>query len=360
MTNHNYVIIMAGGIGSRFWPMSRAAYPKQFHDILGTGKTLLQQTAERFEGVCPQENIYIVTNKDYYQLCKDQLPFLTDDQILLEPVARNTAPCVAYACYKIGKKDPDANIVVSPSDHVILKEEEFKRTILKGLQATAESPILLTLGIKPSRPDTGYGYIQFKEQTEPSGINKVKTFTEKPILELAKQFLESGDFVWNAGIFLWNVQTILKAFSEHLPDIYEVFDEGKDIYYTTNENEFITTAYTQCRNISIDYGIMEKSNNVFTLLSDFGWSDLGTWKSLYETCDKDENQNVVDGNVMLYNTTNCLIKSTEKNKLLVVNGLDNFIVALSGDIVMVCQKDQGQMVKQFVSDAKVNKDKRFT
>jgi len=213
MTAHNYVIIMAGGIGSRFWPMSRAAYPKQFHDILGTGKTLLQQTAERFEGICPKENIYIVTNKDYYQLCKEQLPFLSDDQILLEPVARNTAPCVAYACYKIAQKDPQANIVVSPSDHVILKEEEFKRTILQGLEATAQSPILLTLGIKPSRPDTGYGYIQFREGTENGGINKVKTFTEKPILELAEQFIKSGDFVWNAGIFIWNVQSILTDFN---------------------------------------------------------------------------------------------------------------------------------------------------
>jgi len=360
MTAHNYVIIMAGGIGSRFWPMSRASFPKQFHDILGTGKTLLQQTAERFDGVCPPENIYIVTNKDYYQLCKDQLPFLTDDQILLEPVARNTAPCVAYACYKIAQKDAEANIVVSPSDHVILKEEEFKRTILKGLAATAASPLLLTLGIKPSRPDTGYGYIQFFEKTEASGINKVKTFTEKPILELAKQFLASGDFVWNAGIFLWNVQAILAAFSEHLPDIYEVFEEGKALYYTENENEFISTAYSQCRNISIDYGIMEKSNNVYTLLSEFGWSDLGTWKSLYETCDKDNNSNVVDGNTLLYNTTNCIVKSTEKDKLVVVSGLDNFIVSVSGDVVMVCGKDDEQMVKQFVADAKATKDKRFT
>lgn len=357
---HNYVVIMAGGIGSRFWPMSRAAYPKQFHDILGTGKTLIQQTAERFEGICPQENVYIVTNKDYYHLCKEQLPWLTDDQILLEPVARNTAPCIAYACYKIALKDPEANIVVSPSDHVILKEVEFQNTIRKGLVATEKSSILLTLGIKPSRPDTGYGYIQFLEKEEADGTHKVKTFTEKPQLEIAEQFLRSGDFVWNAGIFIWNAQSIVKAFAEHLSDVFDIFEEGRELYFTPEENQFISTAYAQCRNISIDYGIMEKSPEVFTLLSDFGWSDLGTWKSLYEICDKDNNFNVVDANAMLYNTSNCIIKSTEKDKLIVINGLDNYIVSVSGDVVMICNKDEEQMVKEFVAEAKATKDRRFS
>jgi mannose-1-phosphate guanylyltransferase len=360
MIAHNYVIIMAGGIGSRFWPMSRSNFPKQFHDILGTGKTLLQQTAERFEGICPKENIYIVTNKDYYGLCKEQLPYLADDQILLEPVARNTAPCIAYACYKIASKDPKANVVISPSDHVILKEEEFRRIITKGLEATQDNDILLTLGIKPHRPDTGYGYIQFHDEETPFGVMKVKTFTEKPKLDLAIEFLKSGDFVWNAGIFLWNVQAFLRAFKVNLPEMYELFEEGKETYYTPSERAFIDVAYSQCKSISIDYGIMEKSNNVYTMLSEFGWSDLGTWKSLYEICDKDNNGNVVDGNTMLYKTTNSIIKSTEKDKLVVVQGLDNYIISVSGDVVMICNKDEEQMVKEFVSDAKSSKEKRFS
>lgn len=348
--NHTYVIIMAGGVGTRFWPFSRTSYPKQFHDVLGTGRTLLQQTADRFEGVCPTENIFIVTSSLYKDLCQQQIPQLTDDQVLCEPIARNTAPCIAYACYKIAQRDPEANIVVAPADHIILKEEEFKRTIQTALDATNGQDILVTLGIQPSRPDTGYGYIQYIPESE-SQIKKVKTFTEKPHLELAQQFLESGEFVWNAGIFVWNVQAIITAFQTHLPEIAEIFEEGNDAYYTDREEAFIDKAYSLTKSISIDNGVMEKAHNVFVVLSDFGWSDLGTWKSLYEVSDKNEDFNVIDGHIMLYDTKNCIIK-TPKDRLVVVNGLDGYIVAEYDNVLMICRKEEEQKVKNFVADAK--------
>lgn len=348
---------MAGGIGSRFWPMSRTNFPKQFHDILGTGKTLIQQTADRFSGLCPDENVYVVTNRDYRSLVQEQLPFLSPDQILCEPMGRNTAPCVAYAAYKIKKQNPDANIVVSPADHIITNEEGFRSVIANALQHTAKEDILVTLGIHPSRPDTGYGYIQYHEGAE--DLKKVKTFTEKPHLELAKQFLESGEFVWNSGIFVWNVKAITKAFEEYLGDMAEIFQEIDADYYSQNEQAAIDKAYSMCKSISLDYGIMEKSNNVYVLLADFGWSDLGTWKSLYELAPRyDEKGNVTDGNVMVYDTTNSIIK-VSAGKMLVVHGLDNFIIAESQDVIMICPKDDEQKVKDFVADAKANKEKKF-
>lgn len=347
--HNNYVIIMAGGVGTRFWPFSRTNNPKQFHDVLGTGKTLLQQTAERFQGVCPQENMYVVTSEEYEALVKEQLPFLSDDQILKEPVRRNTAPCVAYACYKIASKNPDANVVVAPADHIILKEHTFAETVKIALGATARENILVTLGINPSRPDTGYGYIQFIPGK--MMLKKVKTFTEKPKLEIAQKFLESGDFVWNAGIFVWNVQAILKAFEAFLPETAEVFAEGNRFYYTPQEATFVTKAYSLCKSISIDNGIMEKAANVHVVLSDFGWSDLGTWKSLYEVSPKDSNQNVTDGNILLYDTENSIIK-TPKERLVVVQGLDGFIVAEYDNVLLICRKDEEQRVKDFVAEAK--------
>ena len=262
--NHTYVIIMAGGVGTRFWPFSRTSYPKQFHDVLGTGRTLLQQTADRFEGVCPTANIYIVTSDKYKDLCQQQLPQLTDDQVLCEPVARNTAPCIAYACYKIKQRDPEASIVVAPADHIILKEEAFRHTIRTALATTAGQDVLVTLGIQPSRPDTGYGYIQYLPQGE-GAVKKVKTFTEKPHLELAEQFVESGEFVWNAGIFVWNVQAICRAFEQFLPETAEIFAEGESLYYTDREQAFINKAYSLCKSISIDNGVMEKADNVFVV-----------------------------------------------------------------------------------------------
>lgn len=348
--NHTYVIIMAGGVGTRFWPFSRTTYPKQFHDVLGTGRTLLQQTADRFEGICLPENIYIVTSDKYKDLCQEQLPYLADNQVLCEPIARNTAPCIAYACYKIAQQDPDANVVVAPADHIILKEEQFRQTIRVALEATQAQDILVTLGIQPSRPDTGYGYIQYiPEDNTP--IKKVKTFTEKPQLELAKQFLESGEFVWNAGIFVWNVQSIAKAFSEYLNEIAEIFEEGRSAYYTSHEMAFIEKAYSLSKSISIDNGIMEKAANVYVVLSDFGWSDLGTWKSLYEVSEKDSHQNAIDGRVMLYNTQNCIIK-TPKDRLVTISGLDGYIVAEYDNVLLICRKDEEQKVKEFVADAK--------
>ncbi|WP_266362739.1 mannose-1-phosphate guanylyltransferase [Tellurirhabdus rosea] len=345
-----YVVIMAGGVGTRFWPFSRTSNPKQFHDVLGTGKTLLQQTAERFDGICTPDHIYIVTSAEYKDLVKEQLPFLTDEQILLEPVRRNTAPCIGYACYKIAAKDPQANIVVAPADHIILKEDAFRERIRVALAATAEADILVTLGIQPSRPDTGYGYIQYMTDSE-GEVKKVKTFTEKPHLELAQQFLDSGEFVWNAGIFVWNAQAILRAFEKHLPEMAELFEEGNELYYSETEQPFINRAYTHCRSISIDNGVMEKADNVYVVLSEFGWSDLGTWKSLYEVSGKDRNENVIDGRVMLYDTTNCIIK-TPKERLVVVNGLDGYIVAEYDNVLLICRKDEEQKVKDFVSDAK--------
>jgi mannose-1-phosphate guanylyltransferase len=357
MNKDYYVVIMAGGIGSRFWPFSREKFPKQFHDVLGTGKSLLQQTAERYFNILPKENILVVTNKIYADLVKQQLPFMKDEQILSEPIARNTAPCVAYACYKIKQSNPNATMVVAPSDHVILKENEFESTIKIAMDAAAKSDKLITLGIKPSRPDTGYGYIQYIEENT-DRIKKVKTFTEKPQLELAQKFLESGDFVWNAGIFIWNVNAIITNFQKHLPEMAEIFEEGSGKYWSKEEENFIGTAYSQCKNVSIDIGIMEKAEEVFVMLSDFGWSDLGTWKSLYELSNKDENSNVIEGNTMLYDVKNCIVK-VPKEKLVVVEGLEDFIIAEFNDVLMICKKDHEQRVKDFVSDTKNKKDSKF-
>lgn len=346
---NTYVIIMAGGIGTRFWPFSRSNYPKQFHDVLGTGKSLLQQTVARFDGLCPIENIYIVTGSEYKDLVKQQVPSLNDDQILLEPYRRNTAPCIAYACYKIGAANPDANIVVAPADHIILKEDLFRDTIRVALGATRNEDILLTLGIQPSRPDTGYGYIQYIPDKRT--VKKVKTFTEKPHLELAVKFIESGDFVWNAGLFVWNVKAIKKALQRYMPETAEIFEDCEDAFFTENEPSFIGKAYTHCRSVSIDNGIMEKADNVHVVLSDFGWSDLGTWKSLYELSEKDVNQNVTDGNLLLHNTRDCIIK-TPKDTLVVINGLEGFIVAEHDGVLLICKKEDEQRVKEFVSEAK--------
>jgi mannose-1-phosphate guanylyltransferase len=357
MQKSQYAIIMAGGIGSRFWPFSRAKYPKQFHDVLGTGKSLLQQTVSRLESTVAHENIIVVTNQDYMGLVKEQLPFLNDHQILGEPVGRNTAPCIAYACYKIYQKNKQANVIVLPSDHIIREEKKFADTLKIALEATASSDLLVTLGIKPTRPDTGYGYIQFIEDKKQK-IKKVKTFTEKPALDLAKVFLDSGDFLWNSGIFVWNVSSVLKAFAEYMPDMAETFSEGNGTYWTDGEKDFITKAYSQCRNISIDYGILEKAPNVYVVPSDFGWSDLGTWKSLYDNSDKNENGNVIDANAMTYETTNCIIKMP-KDKLVVVEGLEDYIVAEYDGVLMICRKDREQRVKDFVADAKANKGTKF-
>ena len=362
MNKDNFCIIMAGGVGARFWPMSRMAHPKQFIDILGTGETLIQKTVKRFEKICHTQNIYIVTNEQYKDLVLEQNPQLSEQQVICEPYRRNTAPCIAYANYKIRKINPDANIVVAPSDHIIHDEVEFLRVIGNALEAASESESLFTLGITPSRPDTGYGYIQFDENNAMNtkkSIYKVKTFTEKPVLEMAVQFLQSGDFLWNSGIFVWNLKTIDKAFREFLPDIYEQFDKGNDIYNTINEKSFIKKTYEVCKSISIDYGIMEKAQNVYVLAADFGWSDLGTWGSLHDIRHKDENKNAITGKlVKTYDTKNSII-SVPKDKLVVIQGLDDYIVVEKDNVLLICKKQDEQMIRQFVNDIQADMGEKY-
>ena len=341
---------MAGGIGSRFWPMSTAEKPKQFLDILGVGKTLLQQTFERFATICPKENIFIVTNQQYQGLVSEQLQ-ISDEQIIAEPRRRNTAPCIAYASYKIAQLNPDANLVVAPSDHLILKEDSFRDIINLAFKKSSAEDCLITLGIKPSRPDTGYGYIQFMEAAKEESplIKKVKTFTEKPDHRLAREFLASGDFYWNSGIFIWSLKSILAAMDTLLPEVSSLFKEGVDKYNTPEENGFIEKAYQQCKNISIDYGIMEKANNVFVVLSDFGWSDLGTWGSLYDNLSKNGNNNAVLGKqVFLYDSSNCIVNIPDE-KLVILQGLDDYIVVESNNTLLVCKKEDEQKIKEMVS-----------
>ena len=352
---------MAGGIGSRFWPMSRNNHPKQFLDILGTGKTLIQQTFDRFINICPPENIYIVTSEAYVDLVKKQLPGINPEQILAEPYSKNTAPCVAYASYKILKKNPEANIIVAPSDHIITDETGFVNTALKGLLFAAQKDCLLTLGIRPHRPDTGYGYIQFipDETAEAGQCLKVKTFTEKPDHDLAVQFIKSGEFLWNAGIFIWNVNSIVKALAKYLPEMNQLFEEGLEAMDTPDEKKYIQNAYSLCTNISIDFGVMEKAQNVYVLNSDFGWSDLGTYGSLYEHIRQDEHQNAVVGkHVMLYDTKNCIV-NVPKNKLVVLQGLNDYIVIESDNVLLICRKKDEQQIRQFVNDAKLNMGEKF-
>lgn len=348
---------MAGGIGSRFWPMSRTAHPKQFLDILGTGETLIQQTYNRLLHICPKENIYIVTNEMYKTLIFEQLKDLTEEQVLCEPSRKNTAPCIAYANFKIAKKNPNANIFVAPADHLILKETEFVRIVNLALDYTSKNDCLLTLGITPTRPDTGYGYIQFIEADKV--VKKVKTFTEKPDLALAKQFVESGDFAWNSGMFLWSLKSIQKAYETYLPSIYQLFNEAKDKLDTANENDAIFTIYNSCKNTSIDYGVMEKSKNVHVISADIGWSDLGTWGSIYTHLAHDENKNAVVGkNVMLYDAKNNIVNVPNK-KLVVLQGLSDYIVVESDNILLVCKKEEEQKIKQFVNDIKLSKSEKY-
>ena len=308
---------------------------------------MLQQTAERFEGIVAPENMYVVTSEEFAGIVQEQLPFLSPDQILKEPNRKNTAPCIAYAAYKISKKHPKAKLIVAPADHVILKEEAFKARVHEALEA-AKEPVLVTLGIVPTRPDTGYGYIQYQESSETA--KSVKTFTEKPNVELAQAFLESGDYVWNAGLFVFAIPTFKHELTKHLSRLAEQFEEGRAFYYTEEEPDFIRKVYAVCKSISMDNGVMEKAREVKVILADIGWSDLGTWKSLHEINEKDELQNAVDANVMLYETSDCIIKAP-KDKLVVIHGLSNYIVAEHGNVLMICPKDQEQQVKQFVEDA---------
>lgn len=360
--NNTYCVIMAGGIGSRFWPLSKSNMPKQFLDILGTGRTFIQQTYDRFTKICPDENFYVVTSIDYKDLVMKQLPELREDQVLLEPLRRNTAPCIAYACYKIQTINPEANIIVAPSDHHIQQVDIFLEQVKKGLEFVSKNDALLTLGITPCRPETGYGYIQIETkeiENESENLHKVKTFTEKPDLQLAKIFLESGEFFWNSGIFIWSLPSILKAFETHLSSVSDLFRKGTKLYGTADEIPFLNKTYSECQNVSIDYGIMEKAGNVYVLCSDFGWSDLGTWGSLYESSNKDIQGNAVSGkNAMLYNSKNCIV-NMPTDKLVVLNGLDGYIVVESEGILLICKREDEQQIRQFVNDVRMNKGEEF-
>ena len=352
MNKHHYVAIMAGGIGSRFWPMSRTNYPKQFLDILGTGKTLIQQTFERYSRVVPEENIYVVTSNEYVPLVRKQLPQIAEENILSEPFRKNTAPCLAYISFKLMKKDPKACMVAAPADHLILEIDDFVRTTLSALNFVDHLNAFVTLGITPTYPNTGYGYIQHDTIEAAPGVFKVKTFTEKPNLELAKTFIASGDFLWNAGIFFWKVKNILTAFEKYLPEMYEVFAAEKDKFNTKEEATVINEIYPQCSNISIDFGIMEKADNVYVIPASFGWSDLGTWNSAWENMAKDHLENAIAGKkVISIDASKCMVHVPD-TKLIVLQGLENFIVVDTKDVLLICKKEKEQEIKDYLAEVK--------
>ncbi|MBD5224609.1 MAG: mannose-1-phosphate guanylyltransferase [Bacteroidales bacterium] len=346
---HRYCVIMCGGIGSRFWPYSRSSRPKQFIDFLGTGRTLLQMSVDRILPLVPKENIIIVTNEQYAPLVREQLPELTDDQILLEPARRNTAPCIAWAMYHIAARDPEASVIVAPSDHIITRENLFIESIGRGFEFVEENDALLTLGIKPTRPETGYGYIQIGRHID-GDFYSVKTFTEKPRRELAEVFVETGEFFWNSGIFLWRVPTIIRELRNNAPDVAGVFDRGIDMIGTPRELEFINENFPGCMSISIDFAVMEKAKNVYVECVEFGWNDLGTWSALYDTSPKNRDANVTQNcNVLAYNSTGNIF-AVNGEKLIVVDGLKDYIIADAGDVLLICPKAEEQRIKQMVND----------
>ncbi len=350
---------MAGGIGSRFWPMSRQDYPKQFLDILNTGKTLIQWTFDRFTNFIPVENIFVVTSQEYSAIVREQLPGLPPANILGEPSRKNTAPCIAYISFKLQQSDPLASLIVAPADHLILDPKGFNKVCLEALSFVNKHNAFITLGIKPTYPNTGYGYIQHEQQSVSDNVYKVKTFTEKPNLELAKTFLASGDFLWNAGIFVWQVKNIILSFEKYLPEIYEVFTADKDKFNTPEEKAALDHIYPLCTNISIDFGIMEKADNVYVIPSSFGWSDLGTWNSAYENLPKDYLDNAVAGNnVVVIDSTHCMVKAPN-DKLLLLQGLDDFIVVDTDDVLLICKRDKEQEIKEYVAEVKRNKGDQY-
>jgi mannose-1-phosphate guanylyltransferase len=360
MSKHHHVVIMAGGIGSRFWPMSRSNKPKQFLDVLGLGKTLIQLTYERFAGFIPKENIWVVTNKNYKALVQEQLPDILPECILSEPVGRNTAPCIAYAAFRIQQLNPKARIVVASSDHLILNSDMFRRNIELALDISAKEEVIMTLGIQPTRPDTGYGYIQFMDQPGvEKGYNKVKTFTEKPTFEIAQSFLQSGDFLWNSGIFIFSVKTIFKSFERFMPELFELFSGIKKNLNTDTEETSIKAVYDRCKNISIDNGVMEHADNVFVIPGHFGWSDLGTWVSLYQEHEKDYLGNAVYGKGMVYNSSNNIIRVENPNKLVLVEGLENYIVVDTDNVLLISRMQAEQRIKEFVSDVRDGQGEDF-
>jgi mannose-1-phosphate guanylyltransferase len=359
---NQYCIIMAGGVGTRFWPMSTTSHPKQFLDILGTGRTLIQQTFDRFKDLCPPENIYVVTSEIYETLVAEQLPLIPKANILTEPTRRNTAPCVAYASYKIHKLNPHAITVVAPSDHLIIKEDVFIKAIKSCFAKAKSEDCLVTLGIKPTRPDTGYGYIQFVNETskeKDKRIYKVKTFTEKPDHDMAKFFMESGDFLWNSGIFIWSTKSVIKSLEQNDPELATVFKDGEEFYNTPQEKDFIKKAYNVCKNISIDYSLLEKAKNVYVRSSLIGWSDLGTYGSLFNHIKHDKGNNALVGkNIIQYDCKDCIVH-VPKDKLVVIQGLEDYIVVESDGVLMICKKQDEQQIRNFVNDVKVQKGDKF-
>ncbi|WP_276091074.1 mannose-1-phosphate guanylyltransferase [Pedobacter sp. JY14-1] len=350
MTNpNNYVLIMAGGVGSRFWPKSRNNYPKQFLDILGIGKSLLQLTYDRFLKLCPAENIFIVTNAQYEKIILQQLDGISASQLICEPSRNNTAPCIAYASFKLHGLNPEANVVVAPSDHFILYQDTFIEKVEQALKFTDKNEALVTLGITPTRPDTGYGYIKYENEAQ-NGVHKVIQFKEKPTLAKAKEFLAEGNYVWNAGIFIWKVRSLISALEKHCTIIHTLFEKGSSVYNTDQERAFIDKYYPTSPNISIDYAIMEQADNVYTIPAEFGWSDLGTWASLYEAAPKNTDNNVVASKqISLKDTTNSIIH-INNDKLAVIRGLDNFIVVDEGNALLIYPKSQEQEIKEVVKE----------
>lgn len=356
---NNYVAILAGGIGSRFWPQSRQKLPKQFLDLLGTGRSLLQWTVNRFADVCPKENIYIITHTSYLNLVKQHLPDLPEENIVCEPSRKNTAPAAAYIAHKIHKINPDANLIISPADHLIMDENAFRRIAFEALDFVSRNDALLTLGIKPTRPDTGYGYIQYAPDEITNDVHRVKTFTEKPNLDLARTFLKSGDFLWNSGIFVWKISVFLTALREYMPELYDVFASADDIINTDKEKSRMEHIYMQCTNVSIDYGIMEKASNVYVIPANFGWSDLGTWESIYEYSDKDYLDNAVYGkNVIVMDASNCMIKAPD-DKLVILQGMEHFIIIDTDDVLLICERNQEQQIKEYLAEVKRFKGEKY-
>lgn len=350
---NNNVVIMAGGVGSRFWPMSTPECPKQFIDVLGCGKTIIQMTYERFRGICPPENFWVVTSAKYASIVKEQLPEIPESNILLEPCRRNTAPCIAYVSWRIKTKNPNANLVVTPSDHIVADTDTFRNVISSALDFTASTDAIVTVGIKPSRPETGYGYIQADlscSSPRNKNIFRVDNFKEKPSLEVAKEYIKSGEFFWNAGIFVWSVKTVVNALRVYQPALSSIFEGIQSCYGTPSEQETINRVFPTCENISVDYAIMEKAEEIFVYPADFGWSDLGTWGSLHMLAKQDEyKNNVIGDNIRLYDTRNCIVHAVGAKKV-VVQGLDSCIVAEKDGVLLICKLSEEQRIRQFSED----------
>lgn len=357
MSNNIHIVIMAGGSGTRFWPYSRENRPKQFLDIIGSGRSLLQMTFDRFLKITKQEKMWVVTNEKYKALIHEQLPELTEEHILLEPARRNTAPCIAYASYKMLQEDPNAVMVVTPSDHAISNEDKFNAVVHTAIKEVSHLDRLITIGIRPNRPETGYGYIQYLSNPG-KAIKKVKTFTEKPPLDMAKKFIESGDFLWNSGIFVWTIKSIIKAFERYEEEMSMLWAEGNKAFFSKKENHFIKKVYSQCKNVSIDYAILEKAENVYVVPGDFDWLDLGSWNNLYEIKDKDKNNNAIAGSVMAYDSQNNFINGNQK-KLTIIQGMEGYLVVDCDDLLLICKKEDSAIFKNFIMDIKSKRGEKY-